>query len=192
MNNFVTTLKIPPFHHKLLKRRETGTVLETLAKDCCAEKAKEERLLTQPEAADCDVVDIAIGYDGAWQKRRKAHNTLTGLGHAIGVKSKGVLGYGTRNNKCITCDTAKRRGVESPPHDCRLNWDKSSKALKPDTAVQLAKEASNSQVQFVTVIGDNECSTIKKPQEEVDSSIVKWSDMKHARRSTGSHLYTIK
>ena len=189
MNKFVTTLNIPPFHHKSLKHREReiGTVVETLAKDSCAKKAKEERLLTQPDAADGDVVDIAIGYDGAWQKRGKAHNSLTGLGHAIGVKSKGVLGYGTRNKKCITCDTAKRR-VEPPPHHCRLIWDKSSKAMEPDIAVQLAKEASDSQVRFATVIGDDDCSTIKKLREEVDSSIVKWSDITHAKRTVG-HLY---
>ena len=195
MNNFTTTLNIPAFHHKSLKRREReiGTQVEAAAKASCREKAMEERLLSEPDAIEEKIVDVAVGYDGAWQKRGKAHNSLTGFGHAIGVKSGGIIGYGTRTKKCTTCDVAEKENRKPAAHDCRRNWEKSSKAMEPDIAVQLATEAKESaSIRFATVIGDDDCSTIKKLREEVDGDIEKWSDITHAKRSVGSHLYAIK
>ena len=144
-------------------------------------------MLSQPGAADGDVLDIAIGCDGAWQKQGETLNSLTGVGNAIGVKSKGAARYSTRNKKY---NAAKRHDTEPVPHDCRLNW--LSKTMEPGMAAQLAKEVSNSQLRLATVIGDDESSTIKKLREEVNSSLVKWSDITHAKCSVGSHLYAIK
>lgn len=122
----------------------------------------------------------------------KVYNSPAGVGHAIGAKSGGVIGYSTRNKKCATCDVAERSDREPALHDCRLNWSKSAKAMEPDIAFELAKEAPNAGIWIATVIGDEDSSTINKLCEEVDGDIVKWSDITHAKRSVESRLYEIK
>ena len=123
MNKFTTTLNIPAVHHKSLKRREReiGKRLEDTAKASCVEMASKERDLVNPDAGEEERVDVAVGFDGAWQKRGRAHNSLTGFGHAIGVHSGGLLGYAMRTKKCITCDIAAREKRELAKHDCRKN-----------------------------------------------------------------------
>ena len=41
-------------------------------------------------------VDIGISYDCAWQRRGggKAYNSMTGVGHAFGVTTKKIVGFG--------------------------------------------------------------------------------------------------
>ena len=193
LSNFKSTLNILPIHHKSLKRRERkiGKVVEKAAKESCIEKAKLERQFSSPDAGEDEIVDVGIGYDGAWQKRGRAHNSLTGVGHAIGMNSNSVVGYSTRNKKCVSCDVAKRDGRDPTPHDCRVNWSKSSKAMEPDVAAELAKEAPKCGIRFATVVGDDDSSSIKKLREELNSDIVKWSDITHAKLSVGGHLHDL-
>lgn len=100
--------------------------MEKAAKQSCKDKAAEERRLSNLTASDNDLVDAAVGYDGAWQKRGLGHYSPAGIGHAMGTESKGIFGYSTRNKKCLTCDAATRRGDEPKKHDCRRNWHKSA------------------------------------------------------------------
>ena len=68
----------------------------------------------------------------------------------------------------------------------------SSKAMEPDVYVELVKACETSGNTEVTIlVGDDDSATIKK-SETVKHSVEKWSDVVHAKRSFGSHLYSIQ
>ncbi|TGZ39745.1 Uncharacterized protein DBV15_10868 [Temnothorax longispinosus] len=79
------------------------------------------------------MVPLKASYDAGWQKRGTGHcyNSLTGHGSLIGYYSGLVLAYATRTKKCTMCE----KGHEPSDHDCRLNFDRSAKAMEPDMAV---------------------------------------------------------
>lgn len=53
----------------------------------------------------------------------------------IGSNTGKVLSYSYRCRTCRFCD----RAIDSVPmdHDCRKNWDKSSKAMESDMAIEV-------------------------------------------------------
>ena len=54
------------------------------------------------------LTDITVSYDMGWAKRGRAMNSQTGARANVGSKTKKVIGYATRNKRCITCDIAAR------------------------------------------------------------------------------------
>ena len=137
-------------------------------------------------------VAVTASYDMGWPKRGRAMNSSTGAGALIGLRSAKVLGYASRVKTCRICDTAARAKKDPPPHDCRRNWDKSSKVMEPDVAVQLVKELPMSNVQLGALIVDDDAATIKRVREEVDVNIEKWADLSHTRKNFGSKLDSMK
>ena len=185
VNNFLTSMNIPPVQPKLLKRREreVGPQIESTAKRACREAVTEER-----KSGD----SVTASYDMGWQKRGRAHNSLTGHGAFIGVSSKKVLGYQTRNKSCRQCHINNQQNSIAKDHDCRMNHHKSSKAMEPDVAVAIAKDLQKEGAKVTHVVGDDDASTIKHLRTEVDGSIEKISDVIHSKRSLASHLYELK
>ena len=80
VNNFLTTLNIPPLDAKTLQRQERaiGVFVEQVAQKSCAAAAAEEAEKTTNEAG------ITMSFDCGWQKRGRAMNSLTGVRHGIG------------------------------------------------------------------------------------------------------------
>ena len=169
---FIVTL----FYAGTLKRREreVGPEIESLAKRSCPEALKEEKSKTTEGVA------IAAGYDMGWQKRGKAHNSLSGVGHFIGKETGKVVGYGTRNRHCAICHLANRQQVPPRPHDCRMNWFCSSHAMEADVAVEVAKQAKEAGYPVGTIIGDDDATTVKQRKGQVDENIQKVSDVVHS------------
>ena len=87
-------------------------------------------------------------------------NSQTGVGANVGSKTKKVIGYATRNKRCITCDIAAREGREPKPHDCRRNHVGSSESMEPAEAVELAKECQEHVAKIACLSGDDDSSTI--------------------------------
>ena len=148
-----------------------------------------------PQDPDSEVVGLAVSYDMGWAKRGKGHNSLDGVDHAIGMETGRVLSFGTRNKRCATCWNAERLGKQPSEHDCRRNWYGSAKAIEGDVAVQLAADAQNTAklgVRYSTFVGDDDSSAICKLRKEVSEDIEKWSDVVHAKRSLGKHLYEVR
>ena len=110
----------------------------------------------------------------------------------IGLSSGKVVGYSTRTKRCALCEAAKRNGKEPRSHDCRMNWTASSKSMEPDVAVELVKGAISAGAQVSVMVGDEDSATIKKVRESVTHEVDKWSDITHAKRSFGSHLYSLQ
>lgn len=111
-------------------------------------------------------------------------------GHAslIGYYSGKVLAYATRTKKCAKCDS----GHMKTDHDCRLNFDRSAKAMEPDMAVELITKnelLTEENVSIAVIIGDDDASSIAAVRREASHRIEKWSDVNHAKKGFTSALY---
>ena len=114
---------------------------------------------------------------------------LSGVGYLIGVKT----GFGTRTKRCATCEAASRAGKRAHTHDCRCNWDGSSKSMEADVCAQLVKSCEeNGEAQMAILVGDDDSSTIKKVRDTLDHDVEKWSDIVHAKRAFVSSLYGLQ
>ena len=76
------------------------------------------------------------------------------------------IGYNTRTKRCATCKAASRNGYPSRKHDCRLNWTRSSSAMEPDVAAELAVYASEHGAPVAVLVGDHDSCTIKQARRE--------------------------
>ncbi|XP_044167665.1 uncharacterized protein LOC114976984 [Acropora millepora] len=198
VNALLTSVNLPAVHENTLKarEREIGPALEKIAKRSCKnaiEKEKSQWLKESSSKESPEKVGIGASYDTGWQKRGKGHNSFTGVGTMIGLKSGKVIAYGTRTKRCAVCGAASRKGEKPRSHDCRLNWSGSSKAMEPDIGVELSLECSskhNAEVKIL--VGDDDSATIKRVKEQVAHHVEKWSDINHAKKSFTSHLYAIQ
>ena len=97
---------------------------------------------------------------------------LSGVGSLIGVKTGKVIGFGTRTKKCATCEAASRAGKRARTHDCRCNWDGSSKSMEADVCAQLVESCEeNGEAQMAILVGDDDSSTIKKVRDTLDMTL---------------------
>ena len=88
------------------------------------------------------------------------------------------------------CDVAKRKGQPVRMHDCRRNWCKSAKAMEADLCVEnvRATNESGEAVNVSVIVGDEDSSAIAHVHTEVDSTVCKWSDINHIKKSLGNRL----
>jgi len=189
VNNFLTTLSIPPVNDKTLRKREReiGPVIEAVAKASCQKAAQEELSLTSDAEAG-----ITMSYDMGWQKRGRAMNSLTGVGHAVGIETGKVIAYATRSKRCATCYAAQKRGIKPQQHDCRKNFSKSSKAMEADAVIDVARDLQADGIAIARMVGDDDSSAIKKLREEFGKEIKKSSDINHVKKNLGNRLYDLK
>ena len=103
---------------------------------------------------------IVVSYDMGWTKRGKGHNSLTGHGASMGLKTGKVLSYATRCKACTVCESSKKSGKVAKTHDCRKNHVGSSKSMERDVAVEPWTNALDSGTQFSTYVGDDDSATI--------------------------------
>lgn len=97
---------------------------------------------------------------------------LSGVGSLIGVKTGQVIGFGTRTKKCATCEAASRAGKRARTHDCRCNWDGSSKSMETDVCAQLVESCEeNGEAQMAILVGDDDSSTIKKVRDTLKNGL---------------------
>ena len=110
-------------------------------------------------------------------------STPIGVGQVIGHETNRCLDYSTRIKACKKCSHYARHGQDAPPHDWRKNWDKSSKAMEADIAVELHTYARNSDIVYSKVIGDEDSSSTYHIRKNVNLNIEKYSDLSHIKRS---------
>ncbi|XP_068738743.1 uncharacterized protein [Montipora capricornis] len=132
--------------------------------------------------AEC-MPGIAVSYDMGWTKRGKGHNSLTGHGASMGLKTGKVLSYATRCKACRVCESSKKSGKVAKTHDCRKNHVGSSKSMERDVAVELWTNALDSGTHFSTYVGDDDSTTIADILSKVPYKVEKWSDTIHTKRS---------
>ncbi|XP_068757667.1 uncharacterized protein [Montipora capricornis] len=193
VNALLSSLNIPTLCVTTLKarEREIGPAIENIANKSCDLEMEEEKM--EWGCIQDQAVPIGASYDMGWQKRGKGHNNLTGAGSMIGIKTGKVIAFATRSKRCATCEAATRAGRTARAHDCRCNWDGSSKAMEADVCTELVKACGEShKAQVAILVGDDDSSTIKKVRESVNHNVDKWSDIVHAKRAFGSSMYNLQ
>ena len=123
-----------------------------------------------------------------WKKCQKGHNSLTGLGMAMGIQTGNMLAYATRCKSCRVCDHAQKREIEPRRYNCRKNHDGSSKAMEPAVACELWNSASTKNAKFFIYVGDDDTTTLCHSSQNVPYGVEKWSDIVHAKCSLTSRM----
>ena len=87
VDELLSSINVPSVGQSTLKarEREIGPQIEKLAKESCLESLESAGNLWKE---DIEKENVAIGasYDVGWQKRRKAHNSLTGTLQILHLK----------------------------------------------------------------------------------------------------------
>lgn len=197
LNNFLATLNVPTMNSQLFKmrEREIGNSIEKVAKASCEvylEQEKENAEKSNNLGEVDSMPGIAVSYDMGWTKRGKGHNSLTGHGASMGLKTGKVLSYATRCKACRVCESSKKSGKVAKTHDCRKNHVGSSKSMERDVAVELWTNALDSGTHFSTYVGDDDSTTIADILSKVPYKVEKWSDTIHTKRSLTTRLYNLK
>ena len=119
-------------------------------------------------------------------------NSLTGVGHAVGVKTKKVIVYATRSKRCAVCYAAEKIGQLPHSHGCRQKFNKSSMAMEADAVADIAKELQSDGGEIGIMIKDDGSSAIKGLAEVAGEEVQKFSDLNHVKRNFGNWLYELK
>lgn len=110
----------------------------------------------------------------------------------IGAATGKIIGYSVRSKFCKTCDEANRKRTNAPCHDCRMNWDGSSKAMEQDMVVEMVENIKNSGTTVGTIIADDDTTTIARLRKRVNPNIKKMSDRNHVKKNIANTLYSLK
>ena len=87
VNESLSSINVPSLGESTLKarKREVRPQIEKLAKESCLESLESERNLWK-EDSEKENVAIGASFDMGWQKRGKAHNSLTGTLQILHLK----------------------------------------------------------------------------------------------------------
>ena len=179
IRNFMTAVYIPPANEGTIRQREReiSPVIEAVAKNSCKAAAEEEVKATPSDTG------ITISYDMGWQKRGRAMNSSTGVGHAVGARTGKVIEYATRSERCAICYAAEQRNVVLRKHDCRRNHSKSSKAMEADAVEDIASDLQQAGITVSRMVGDDDSSAIKRLREQMGTQVKKSSDLNHVKKN---------
>ena len=134
LNNLLSTLTVPTINPVTFKcrEREIGAAVEVAQTSCLQNMALERKLAVENGAKEDTegFVSVSCSYDMGWQKRGKGHNSSTGHGAVMVLKTGKVIDYTTRTKACRICKNAEKTGKKAKVHDCRINHFASSKAIE--------------------------------------------------------------
>ncbi len=116
---------------------------------------------------------------------------ITGFGAVMGTHTGGVLDYEICKKKCRMCDVSRKTGQQIE-HDCRVNYYGSSKGMEAHAATNIFKRSKTIGLNYSTLIGDDDASTISRLRAEINPNISKISDATHAKRSLNGKLLGIR
>lgn len=137
LSRFCAILGLPtPMHHKSFIA--IGKKVHAAAVKAVQENLAKARIITKEKA---DGADVAVMYDGTWQKRgHKSHN---GIGTAVSVDTGLCLDFEVLSNYCLACSRHKDLGTDeeiwqafhSPV--CEKNTECSSHAMETEAALRI-------------------------------------------------------
>lgn len=85
-----------------------------------------------------------------------------------------------------------KKGCDVKEHDCRKNWEGSSKAMESDMCISMLKNLESNDVCVGTIIMDNDSTTISKARSEVKADLKKQCDRNHLLKDFTNKLYDIR
>ena len=98
VNAMLSAMNVPTVAHGTLDRRrqEGGAAIELVAREACDAAVAEEILAYGPQCTDSPV-PLTVSFDMGWQKRGRAHNSLTG---EVLNTSTGACTFSPKHTKC--------------------------------------------------------------------------------------------
>lgn len=193
INSILTSLNIPPVSEPTLRSRqkEIGPVIELVAEDSIENSIAEEIRLTEENSGDGR---LTVSVDGAWQKRGsgRSFDSLSGHCSMIGAQTGKVVGYSVRSKFCKMCDVSSKQGQVSKSHDCRCNWDGSSKSMESDMVIEMVTKHHKAGHEISTIIADDDTTTFQRLNKSLQTDFTKKSDCNHVRKNITSQLYKLQ
>ena len=78
------------------------------------------------------------------------------------------------------------------PHQCTKNHVGSSKSMEAKAAVDMFCRAQDKGLQYTTLIGDDDSTTLHHVRKSVNYEVKKWSDIQHTKHSLYGQLIQLK
>jgi len=141
-----------------------------------------------------EIVNIIVSYDMGWSKRGngRSYDSLNGYGAIIGLFSKKILDYRTRNRKCYSC----MLGIPVDKHDCRKNFIGSAKSMEADAGTELLTKSSilkETNLNAMVIVGDEDSSLMASVRRaEPEKKVHKLADRNHLKVNFGKKLYQLQ
>ena len=102
----------------------------------------------------------------------------------IGPKTGDVLQYEVACKLCRVCNYATAKGIEPKVHDCRKNYNGTSKGMEPTMVINMLKNLSTEHDLHVkTIVMDDDSTTIARAKKEFDPGLGKISDKNHTKKT---------
>ena len=151
-----------------------------------------------------DSSDIAVSFDGTWQK--PGHASLNGLVTAIALSTGKVIDFQVKSKKCKGCQSHEHLDKNSEKYqtwklnhayNCGTNHFKSSGSMEVDATLEIfQRSVEKNGLRYVQFIGDGDSSTYQgistaKPYGD-GVEIVKKECVGHVQKRVGGRLRNLK
>ncbi|KAE8751166.1 hypothetical protein FOCC_FOCC002250 [Frankliniella occidentalis] len=161
-------------------------------------RAKEKGQIVKDEHGnDTDICWTTVIGDAGWGKRAYGGKNMTSPAAAALLIAKLTMlpvFIDKRGSECTTCDTAFKKNVEPPIHDCAKNWDGSATAMESDMIVAGFNESiARHKLQYRYYIGDGDSSTYPqiRAQCAYGHLVVKLHCANHVTVRLSDHLHNL-
>lgn len=136
---------------------------------------------------------MTVSVDAGWQKRGsgRSFDSLSGHCSMIGSHTGKIIDYEVRSKSCRICENATKAGRVPKDHDCRKNWEGSSKAMERDMVVDMVTKMVDKGVNITKVVADEDTTTFSHLRT-IHNNITKISDRNHIRKTFSSNLYGLQ
>lgn len=167
LNELFTNLSVPvmgnTLYDKIQKQQQCDWF--NVAKESALEALYEEMELAKA-AGSVDSEGnalITVICDGGWGKRSygKAFNSLSGCAVLIGLRTKKVIFYGTRNKYCHTCKIAQSRITPVKQHECNIDYTGPSSGMESDIIKESFISCEEHKARCYRFIADGDSNTYK-------------------------------
>lgn len=138
--------------------------------------------------------DIAVGFDGTWQKRGFKSNN--GVASATSIDTGKILDVDILSKYCQGCTLLKKKGAKDHAGECRKNYEGTSGGMEAAAAVTIFQRSLEKHgVRYSNFLGDGDSKAYKavcdsKPYG--DFQIEKLECVGHVQKRLGKQLRNLK
>ena len=143
-------------HDKLgVKAKETFEGIQKASRNAVSAAYKDIGIVPDAEG----LLDIAVSYDGAWQRR--GHSSHNGVGSVIDLLTGLPLDYEVLSNFCLKCKIAEdmpedQAWKEKHKSNCPKNFGGTSNAMEVECAIKLWQRSKNLKLRYQTMLCDGD------------------------------------
>ena len=158
-----------------------------------------EEIRAAANAGKNETLDIAVSCDGTWARR--GFQSLYGMVSAIHVDTGKVVDYEMKSKVCFKCRAKKDldpssqqyiEWMESHAPKCSANFNKSSKAMESQGAVDIwGRSQEKHKLRYVDFVGDGDCSShrdVVKSKPYGETVVRKVECVGHIQKRMGGRL----